>query len=318
MGNTQTTVSDIARGKARTQAGSEAQSLNDSVNFYRDEVGQVDLLSTEEVTHLAQLIERGQIAKRRGCLPGENEETEEAKEARRQLIEANLRLVLYVARRYQGLGVDIMDLVQEGNLGLMHAVEKFDYTKGCKFSTYAIWWIRHYILRAMAAQVHTIRLPQYRIEEINRLVRTTQHLQQGLKGEPTLDELAEQMNMDVEQVGVLLSMNQETMSLDMPYQGDGDEISLSEMLEDDPRYSPERIVIAETLQAQVQDLLSHLTQRERKVLELRYGLNSREHSLTEISRKLGLSHETVRQVEFRALRKLDHPSRDRMLQDFLR
>src|SRR5712691_13496909 len=190
MGNTQTTVSDIARGKARTQAGSEAQSLNDSARSYRDEVGQVDLLSTEEVTHLAPLIERGQIAKRRGCLPGENEETEEAKEARRQLIEANLRLVLYVARKYQGFGVDIMDLVQEGNLGLMHAVEKFDYTRGYRFSTYAIWWIRQAVARALAEQARTIHVPLYQIEKVKRLARVRRLLERDQGGEPSLEDLA--------------------------------------------------------------------------------------------------------------------------------
>src|SRR5712691_11939218 len=204
MGNTQTTVSDIARGKARTQAGSEAQSLNDSARSYRDEVGQVDLLSTEEVTHLAPLIERGQIAKRRGCLPGENEETEEAKEARRQLIEANLRLVLYVARKYQGFGVDIMDLVQEGNLGLMHTVEKFDYTKGYRFSTYAIWWIRQAITRALTEQTRMIRVPLHKMEKMKQLARIQQRMWQGLEVEPTVEELAEQMDLSVQQIIDLL------------------------------------------------------------------------------------------------------------------
>jgi RNA polymerase primary sigma factor len=313
MGKPQTTVRNKARGKPSAETNQNEQSFNDGVNAYRNTIGQVKLLSADQVRNLAQLIQRA---------PKHEDEqgkaTEEAQEAKRQLIEANLRLVLYVARKYRGLGVDIMDLVQEGNLGLMHAVEKFDHTKGYMFSTYAVWWIRQYISRAIANQATAIRLPQYKIEEINRLRRIRRRLTQSLKNEPTLDELAEQMDVDVEQIIGLLSTKPETVSLDLPRMWGDDEVPLSEILEDDPGDSPERVVITETLQAQVQDLLNHLTQRERRVMELRYGLNTREHSLQEISRKLGMSHETARQIEIRALQKLDHLGRDRMLQDFLR
>ncbi len=287
--------------------------LRNSANVYRHDVRRVDLLPPEQSKHLAQIIRSG-----RRSVNGEYVETEEARVARQQLIEANLRLVLYVARKYHSLGVDMMDLIQEGNMGLMHAVEKYDPAKGYMFSTYAIWWIRQYIARAVASQGRVIRLPQYKIEEINRMRRVRRQLEQVLQNEPTLDELAEQMETNVEEVVALISASPEVVSLDTPWKGGDEEPPLSELLEDDPNYSPERVVLKETLQEHIHELLSQLTARERHVLELRYGLNTYEHSLQEISRKMGLSHEAVRQVELRALRKLNHPSRDRMLQDFLR
>ncbi|GAC1423042.1 MAG: RNA polymerase sigma factor RpoD [Ktedonobacteraceae bacterium] len=301
--------------------------LSDPTRFYRYEIGQVDMLSTEKVAELARSIEHGRLDKKRSSprfvrgfreAPLQTQETCEAEDARRQLIEANLRLVLHIARKYRGFGMDLMDLVQEGNMGLMHAVEKFDYRKGYKFSTYATWWIRQYITRALAEQAHSIRVPLYKIEEIKRLARVRRRLQQGLEREPTLEVLAEQMEISVQQVITLLSTNQETISLDMPRRGGDEETTLSEILEDDPSYSPEGVLIKQTLHDQIQDLLNCLTQRERDVLQLRFGLDgNREHSLTEVGKKVGLSHEAVRQIEFRALRKLDHPSRDRMLHDFL-
>jgi RNA polymerase primary sigma factor len=312
----------------RILADPTAINLSDSTRVYRYEIGQVELLSSEEVTYLAWRIERGKTSRRqrvqyqipRPAQPvPESEEVLAARNAKQQLVEANLRLVLHIAKKYRGFGVDLMDLVQEGNLGLMHAVEKFDYKKGYRFSTYATWWIRQYITRALTEQAHLIRVPLYKVEEIKRLGRVRRRLQQqGMDSEPTLEELARQMEVSVQQVIELLSTSQETISLDMPRKGGDDDIALSELLEDDPSYSPERVVMTQTLQAQIQDLLSCLTERERNVLQLRYGLGGRaEHSLSETGRKLGLSHEAVRQVEFRALRKLDHPSRSRMLQDYL-
>ncbi|HLZ58539.1 MAG TPA: sigma-70 family RNA polymerase sigma factor [Ktedonosporobacter sp.] len=314
-----TTMTHTFQDEERILADPEMLSLNDSTRFYRYEIGQVDLLSSEEVRQLAECIERGRLGKKPRGLQRSTRETEDANQAKRQLIEANLRLVLHLAKKYKGFGVDLMDLVQEGNLGLMHAVEKFDYRKGYRFSTYATWWIRQYITRALAEQAHMIRVPLYKVEEIKRLGRVRRRLQQqGMASEPTLEELAGQMEISVQHVIELLSTNQETVSLDTPRKGGDDEIALSEVLEDDPIYSPERVVIMQTLQAQVRELLDCLTLREKKVLQLRYGLNGgEEHSLSETGRKLGLSHEAVRQVEFRALRKLDHPSRTRMLQDFL-
>lgn len=312
----------------RILADPTAINLSDSTRVYRYEIGQVELLSSEEVTYLARRIERGKMSRRqrvqyqipRPAQPvPESEEVLAARNAKQQLVEANLRLVLHIAKKYRGFGVDLMDLVQEGNLGLIHAVEKFDYKKGYRFSTYATWWIRQYITRALTEQAHLIRVPLYKVEEIKRLGRVRRRLQQqGMDSEPTLEELARQMEVSVQQVIELLSTSQETISLDMPRKGGDDDIALSELLEDDPSYSPERVVMTQTLQAQIQDLLSCLTERERNVLQLRYGLGGRaEHSLSETGRKLGLSHEAVRQVEFRALRKLDHPSRSRMLQDYL-
>ncbi len=325
-------VTDAPDENVRIQADPEILSLNDSSRFYRYEIGQVELLTTDEVKSLGERIERAKAAagkRQRGLqrIPKEKKEleaareaTHEADEAKRILIEANLRLVLHIARKYRGFGVDLMDLVQEGNIGLMHAVEKFDYRKGYRFSTYATWWIRQYVTRALIEQAHMIRVPLYKVEEIKRLSRVRRRMEQeqGAEGEPTLEALALQMEVSVQQIISLLSTSQETISLDMPRKGGDDEISLSEVLEDDPSYSPERIVITETLKGHIHDLLDALSQRERRVLQLRYGLEGNgEHSLSETGKKLGLSHEAVRQVEFRALRKLDHPSRDKMLQDFL-
>jgi RNA polymerase primary sigma factor len=313
------TVQDVAR--TQIQGNPETLSLNDPTRFYRYEIGKVNLLSSEEVSELAERIEGSRAGKKpRGLLRSARGQDEaEVREAKRLLIEANLRLVLHIAKKYRGFGVDLMDLVQEGNLGLMHAVEKFDHRKGYRFSTYATWWIRQYITRALAEQAHMIRVPLYKVEEIKRLGRVRRRLQQQVaENEPTLEELATQMDVSVQNVISLLSASQETVSLDMPRKGGEEDISLSDMLEDDPVYSPERVVLDQTLHEQLQDVMNDLTPRERRVLQLRFGLNGYgEHSLTETGKKLGLSHEAVRQVEFRALKKLDHPCRSRMLQDFL-
>ncbi len=296
--------------------------FSDATRFYRYEIGQVDLLSAEEVTELAQRIKpsKGKKQQQEYCYPplpvGQNDEPEEAREAKNKLIEANLRLVVHIAKRYRSFGMDMMDIVQEGNLGLMHAVEKFDYTKGYKFSTYATWWIRQYITRALAEQAHMIRVPLYKVEEMKRLARVRRALLQE-ETEPTLEVLATQMEITVQQVITLLSTTQETVSLDVR-KGNDDDVSLGEVLEDNPLYLPERAVMTQTLKEHIHDLLNYLTPRERKVLELRYGLNEGcEHSLTQTGKKVGLSHEAVRQIEFRALQKLDSQCRDKMLQDFL-
>src|SRR6266852_1161768 len=293
---------------------------SNSARLYSDEISRVDLLSAEEVISLAQRIERGRAASADLRQPGHKELIKEGEKAKRQLIEANLRLVIHIARRYRGLNLDLMDLIQEGNLGLIHAVEKFDYRKGYKFSTYATWWIRQYIVRALTEQARIIRVPLYKVEKMKQLSRVRQRLQQGLEGEPTLEDLAGHMDLSIQQVIDLLIMTQtqEPLSLDIRRKVGEDELPLSDLLEDDAIYSPERVVITQTLEAQIRDLLASLTPRERKVIELRYGLDGdRAHTLHEAGRKLGLSHEAVRQLESRALRKLDPLSRNRKLDDFL-
>ena len=297
---------------------SERCSPGNSSKLYGYEVGPANQLSNDEVAGLVQCIQRARKAAEHPHKPGNRQLIEEGERAKRQLIEANLRLVVYIARRYKGLGMDMMDLVQEGNLGLMHAVEKFDHSKGYKFSTYATWWIRQGITRALADQARMIRMPLYKVEEMKRLARIQQSLQQGLESEPTLEDLAMQMELSVRKVTELLAMTQEPVSLDLPRRVGEDELPMSDLLEDDPTYSPEWVVITQTLQGQVKDLLSGLTPRERSVIQLRYGLDGyHEHSLKEIGRKLNLSHETVRQVENRVLRKLDSLGRTRNLDDFL-
>jgi RNA polymerase primary sigma factor len=293
---------------------------SDSAKLYREEIARVDLLSAEEVIYLAQRIERGQAAAENPKQPGHKELIEEGEKARRQLIEANLRLVIHIAKRYRGLEMDLMDLIQEGNLGLIHAVEKFDYRKGYKFSTYATWWIRQAIIRALTEQARMIRVPLHKMEKMKQLTRAQQRLQQGLEGEPTLEDLAGHMDMNVQQVIDLLIMTQtqEPLSLDIHRKVGEDELPLSDLLEDDAIYSPERVVITQTLETQIRELLTSLTPRERRVIQLRYGLDGdQEHTLHEAGRKLGLSHEAVRQLESRALRKLDPLSRNRKLDDFL-
>jgi RNA polymerase primary sigma factor len=293
---------------------------SDSVRLYSDEISRVDLLSTEEVVCLAQRIERGRAAAADPRQPGYKELTQEGEKAKRQLIEANLRLVIHIARRYRGLNVDLMDLIQEGNLGLIHAVEKFDYRKGYKFSTYATCWIRQYIVRALTEQARMIRVPLYKVDKMKQIARVQQRLQQGLEGEPTLEDLAGQVDLSVQQVIELMIINQtqEPLSLDIRRRVGEDELPLSDLIEDDAAYSPERVVISQTLEVQIRDLLTSLTPRERQVIRLRYGMDGdREHTLQEAGRRLGLSHEAVRQLESRALRKLDPLSRNRKLDDFL-
>ena len=298
----------------------ERGATSDSNRLYRDEIGQVDLLSNEEVICLAQRIERGRVAAQAPRQPGNAQLIEEGEQARRKLVEANLRLVISVARKYRGLDLDAMDLIQEGNLGLMHAVEKFDYRKGYRFSTYAIWWIRQAITRALTEQGRMIRVPLHKMEKMKRLEKVRQQMRDGQAAEPSLDDLAEEMELTQRQVIDLMVMmkSQEPLSLDIRRKVGDDDLPLSDLLEDDQAHSPEQVVMTQTLEQQIHDLLESLTPRERQVIRYRYGLNgSSEHTLHEVGRKLGLSHEAVRQVESRALRKLDPISRNRQLEEFL-
>lgn len=303
------------------EADPEQLCFQDSTQLYRYEIGRVELLSAEDVVRLARRMKHGKEEPQQEPADDidENGSALDAEEAKRQLIEANLRLVMHIAKRYSGLGMDFMDLVQEGNLGLIHAVEKFDHTRGYRFSTYATWWIRQSITRALTEQARMIRVPLYKVGELKRLTQARQRMQQnGENGEPSMEELAEQLSINVRQVLALLVTTQEPVSLDVPRRVGDDDLSLSEYLEDDPSDSPERVVIGRTLENQIQNLLDCLTQRERRVIQLRYGLGGiKEHSLMEIARKLGVSHEAIRQLEVRALRKLESPSRTNSLDDFL-
>ena len=291
-----------------------------ATSLYRDDVRSVDMLSNEEVICLAQCIERGRAAAASPQHIDHVNVIKEGEQARQKLIEANLRLVITVARKYQGPDVDMMDLIQEGNLGLIHAVEKFDYTRGYRFSTYAFWWIRQAIARALARQARMIRMPMHKIENLKRLDRAQQRMRNGQESEPSFDDLVEEMDLTRQQILdlVVLTRFKEPLSLDICHRVGDDEVSLSDLLEDDQSRSPEQVVMNRTMAQHVRDLLESLSPRERLVIRYRYGLDcAREYTLHEVGRKLGLSHETVRQVESRALRKLDSLSRYRQLEEFL-
>lgn len=273
--------------------------INDPVRMYLKEIGRVSLLTAEEEVALALKIEEGD------------------QEAKQRLAEANLRLVVSIAKRYVGRGMQFLDLIQEGNMGLMKAVEKFDYRKGFKFSTYATWWIRQAITRAIADQARTIRIPVHMVETINKLIRIQRQLLQDLGREPTPEEIGAEMDLPTEKVREILKIAQEPVSLETPI-GEEDDSHLGDFIEDQEATSPAEHATYELLKEQLEDVLDTLTDREENVLRLRFGLDDgRTRTLEEVGKVFGVTRERIRQIEAKALRKLRHPSRSKQLKDFL-
>ena len=277
----------------------EGVSIEDPVRMYLKEIGKVPLLSAEEEIELAKRMENGDEA------------------AKKRLAEANLRLVVSIAKRYVGRGMLFLDLIQEGNLGLIKAVEKFDYRKGYKFSTYATWWIRQAITRAIADQARTIRIPVHMVETINKLIRVSRQLLQELGREPTPEEIAKEMDMSVERVREILKISQEPVSLETPI-GEEEDSHLGDFIQDDNVPVPADAAAFTLLKEQLVEVLSTLTDREQKVLRLRFGLDDgRARTLEEVGKEFNVTRERIRQIEAKALRKLRHPSRSRKLKDYL-
>ncbi len=274
-------------------------SLEDPVRMYLKEIGKIPLLTTEDEIELAKQMELG------------NEE------AQKRLAEANLRLVVSIAKRYVGRGMQFLDLIQEGNLGLIKAVEKFDYRKGYKFSTYATWWIRQAITRSIADQARTIRIPVHMVETINRLVRTSRQLLQELGREPTMEEIGARVDMPPERVAEILKMSQEPVSLETPI-GEEEDSHLGDFIQDNNVAVPQEAAAYTLLHEQLMEVLNTLTEREQKVLRLRFGIDDgRPRTLEEVGRQFHVTRERIRQIEAKALRKLRHPSRSRKLKDYL-
>ena len=277
----------------------EGVSLEDPVRMYLKEIGKIPLLGREDEVELAKKMELGDP------------------EARKRLAESNLRLVVSIAKRYVGRGMQFLDLIQEGNLGLIKAVEKFDYTKGYKFSTYATWWIRQAITRAIADQARTIRIPVHMVETINRLVRTSRQLLQELGREPTTEEIAARLELPVERVSEIMKMSQEPVSLETPI-GEEEDSHLGDFIQDDNVLVPQDAAAFTLLHEQLMEVLLTLTEREQKVLRLRFGLDDgRPRTLEEVGKQFNVTRERIRQIEAKALRKLRHPSRSKKLKDYL-
>lgn len=292
-------------------------SLDDPVRMYLREIGRVPLLSAEEEVRLAQRMERGRAELLKPATSRNYRIVEDGEEAQRRLTEANLRLVVSVAKKYIGRGMSLLDLIQEGNIGLIRAVEKFDYAKGFKFSTYATWWIRQAITRAIADQARTIRIPVHMVETINRLIRISRRLLQDLGREPTSEEIAAQMEITPEKVREIIKVSQEPVSLETPI-GEEEDSHLGDFIEDHTALAPADAASHQLLKEQVEVVLDSLTERERKVLQLRFGLDDgRSRTLEEVGKEFHVTRERIRQIEAKALRKLRHPSRSRKLKDYL-
>ena len=315
----------------------EGVSVEDPVRMYLKEIGKVPLLSADEEIELAQNMEDGAVATEKinvlkGRLDGASEEekaeikaeiktlqrdVDKGADAKKRLAEANLRLVVSLAKRYVGRGMLFLDLIQEGNLGLIKAVEKFDYKKGYKFSTYDTWWIRQAITRAIADQARTIRIPVHMVETINKLIRVSRQLLQELGREPSPEEIAKEMNMPVERVREILKISQEPVSLETPI-GEEEDSHLGDFIKDDNVPVPADAAAFTLLKEQLEEVLGTLTEREQKVLTLRFGLeDGRARTLEEVGKEFNVTRERLRQIEAKALRKLRHPSRSRKLKDYL-
>ena len=313
-----------------TEAMADTFSTDDPVRMYLKEIGKVPLLTGDQEVRLATAMSAGNAAKERlaqveaGELTLTDEELAQAKaelkageKAKKQLVEANLRLVVSIAKRYVGRGMLFLDLIQEGNLGLIKAVEKFDHTKGYKFSTYATWWIRQAITRAIADQARTIRIPVHMVETINKVIRVSRQLLQELGHDPSPEEIAEEMNMPVDKVREILKIAQEPVSLETPI-GEEEDSHLGDFIPDEGASEPSEAASYTLLKEQLVSVLSTLTPREEKVLKLRFGLeDGRTRTLEEVGKEFNVTRERIRQIEAKALRKLRHPSRSKKLKDFL-
>jgi RNA polymerase primary sigma factor len=318
------------RGRRTRKSGPTGDnSTNDTVRMYLREIGQVDLLTVEDERRLAQLIEEGQIAAAR--IDGANESADLApgeermllravsrgERAKSELIQANLRLVVSIAKRYSGRGMQLLDLIQEGNLGLMRAVDKFDHSKGFKFSTYATWWIRQAITRSIADQARTIRIPVHMVEHMNRVTRAKRQMHQELEREPTVDEIAERVQLEPDRVRELLRYSQDLLSLDSPV-GEEDESNLGDFIEDSSVDSPADAATRMMLHDAVGEVLGELSDREQEIVRLRFGLDGgRAKTLEEVGKEFGVTRERIRQIEAKTLAKLRHPQRSQRLREFL-
>ena len=305
----------------------ETTSSSDTVRMYLKEIGRVSLLTGEDERSLAQQIEQGHLAAARLDAEGATLDTTEVRRLMRQvqagqdaksaLIQANLRLVVSIAKRYAGRGMLFLDLIQEGNLGLMRAVDKFDYTKGFKFSTYATWWIRQAITRAIADQARTIRIPVHMVESMNRVLRCQRQLHQDLEREPTLEELAEKVMMPPERVRDILRMAQDPLSLDSPV-GEEDDSNLADFIEDASADAPADVATRKMLVHAVEEALAELSEREQEVVKMRFGLiDGQARTLEEVGKEFGVTRERIRQIEAKTLAKLRHPQRSQKLKEFL-
>ncbi len=289
--------------------------LDDPVRMYLKEIGRVPLLSMQDEKDLAMKIEAGERElERNGSV--DSRIVTIGEEAKRQLTEANLRLVVSIAKKYVGRGMLFLDLIQEGNLGLIRAVEKFDYRKGYKFSTYATWWIRQAITRALADQARTIRIPVHMVETINRLIKISRQLLQELGRDPSVEEIATEMGLTPEKVREVIKISQEPISLETPI-GEEEDSHLGDFIEDQEAVAPAEAASVMLLKEKMQDVLQNLTDRERKVLVLRFGLeDGHQRTLEEVGQEFGVTRERIRQIEAKALRKLRHPSRGKALKDY--